>query len=486
MESRVRRHFTSKNRRKNRNMLLLVIFLAVLVITSLIAVAAYVSTNVYQNKEEFRQYADEELKKTQNFSVTDKTKVEYEYASPISYVVEYDVCSDQNVAAFREQRISEIKQKYTEAALAAEKVRKKQNKRLYRPLEHALILKSSVYQSVSGAISLAIYEGRSSEVEKDMKRADSRINTYQFSAKTGKPLEPMQIFRENYRQICSEYFIAYFKRSYGKDELKKGWEQYVTDEEGNFNKYALTDEGVTFYFDEGTVLKKPRGVVQAGISVSDLKGTLRESVLERYIDPSKPMVAVTYDDGPGGNEESRILECLKKNGAVATFFYLGNRVHRNPQNVKTAYETGCELGNHTWNHPVLTSLKPEELARQFNDTNAVIKDVAGVYPTLFRPSYGETNDAINQMSGLPVVMWTVDTLDWKHRDGQKIFDSVRSVSNLDGKIILMHSIYESTADATDMIIPWLKENGYQTVTVSELIKYKTGSYPQAGNVYRTF
>lgn len=486
MESRVRRHFTSKNRRKNRNMVLLVIFLAVLVITSLIAVAAYVSTNVYQNKEEFRQYADEELKKTQNFSVTNKTKVEYEYASPISYVVEYDVCSDQNVAAFREQRISEIKQKYTEAALAAEKARKKENKRLYRPLEYALILKSSVYQSVSGAISLAIYEGRSSEVEKDMKRADSRINTYQFSAKTGNPLEPMQIFRENYRQICSEYFIEYFKRNYGKNELKKGWEQYVTAEEGNFNKYVLTDKGVTFYFDEGTVLKKPRGVVQAGISVSDLKGTLRESVMERYIDPSKPMVAVTYDDGPGGNAESRILECLKKNGAVATFFYLGNRVHRNPQNVKTAYEAGCELGNHTWNHPVLTSLKPEELTRQFNDTNAAIKDAAGVYPTLFRPSYGETNDAINQMSGLPVVMWTVDTLDWKHRDGQKIFDSVRSVSNLDGKIILMHSIYESTADATDMIIPWLKENGYQTVTVSELIKYKTGSYPQAGNVYRTF
>ena len=126
MTTRARRHFTSKNRRKNRNILLLVIFLAVLVITSLIAIAAYVSTNVYQNKEEFRQYADEELKKTQNFSVTDKTKVEYEYASPISYVVEYDACDDRNVAAFREQRISEIKQKYIETASAVEKARKKE------------------------------------------------------------------------------------------------------------------------------------------------------------------------------------------------------------------------------------------------------------------------------------------------------------------------------------------------------------------------
>ena len=486
MTTRARRHFTSKNRRKNRNMLLLVIFLAVLVITSLIAIAAYVSTNVYQNKEEFRQYADEELKKTQNFSVTDKTKVEYEYASPISYVVEYDTCDNQKVAAFRDQRISDIKQEYIKTASAAEKVRKKEKKRLYRPLEHLLIMKSSVYKSVSGAISLAIYEDSSSEVEKDMKRADSHINTYQFSAKTGNPLETMQIFRENYRQVCSKYFSEYFRRNYEKNELKKGWEQYVTAEEGNFSKYALTDEGVTFYFDEGTVLKKSRGVVQAGISVSDLEGSLRESVLERYIDPSKPMVAVTYDDGPGGNAETRILECLKKNGAVATFFYLGNRVYGSPQNVKTAHEIGCELGSHTWNHPVLTSLKPEELTRQFNDTNAAIKDVAGVYPTLFRPSYGESNDAINQMSGLPVVMWSVDTLDWKYRDGQKIFDSVRSISNLDGKIILMHSIYESTADATDKLIPWLKENGYQTVTVSELIKYKTGADPQAGNIYRTF
>ena len=84
------------------------------------------------------------------------------------------------------------------------------------------------------------------------------------------------------------------------------------------------------------------------------------------------------------------------------------------------------------------------------------------------------------------VLELINKLDWKYRDGQKIFDAVRSASNLDGKIILMHSIYESTADATDKIIPWLKENGYQTVTVSELIKYKTGADPQAGNIYHTF
>ena len=113
-----------------------------------------------------------------------------------------------------------------------------------------------------------------------------------------------------------------------------------------------------------------------------------------------------------------------------------------------------------------------------------IRDRAcGEYPTLFRPSYGETNKKINDKSGLPVVMWSVDTLDWKRMDGKKVFDYVSGLSNLDGKIILLHSIHDSTADATELIVPWLKEQGYQMVTVSELVKYKQGEEMQAGKVY---
>ena len=85
-----------------------------------------------------------------------------------------------------------------------------------------------------------------------------------------------------------------------------------------------------------------------------------------------------------------------------------------------------------------------------------------------------------------MILWTVDTLDWESRDGKKIFDHVTSQGNLDGKIILMHSIHDSTADATEKIVPWLKAQGYQLVTISELIKYKTGADPVPGKVYRTF
>jgi peptidoglycan/xylan/chitin deacetylase (PgdA/CDA1 family) len=211
---------------------------------------------------------------------------------------------------------------------------------------------------------------------------------------------------------------------------------------------------------------------------------LRESLPDRYIDPNKPMVALTYDDGPGGDSEKRILDCLEKNDAVATFFYTGNRVEKNADKVKRAVSLGCEIGNHTWSHSQLTKKSHEDMAKDINKTSEAIKKVTGSYPTVFRPSYGATNSDINKTSGMPVILWSIDTLDWKTRDAQKTFEAVSKNKHLDGKIVLMHSIHDSTADATEKIVPWLKKNGYQLVTVSELIVYKKGDAPTAGKVYR--
>lgn len=458
------------------------------VTTCTLAAISYFSTDVYQDEDEFEEYAREELNKSDQFVMEGQTEIDYQYGKPISYVVEYGVCDDESVAAFRDSRIAEIKAKYketkdTEEAARAEKAGKDEK---YRPLEHALIMKAGVYKADSGVESLVIMETDNGEKGKEMMRDGAAVYTYQFLAGTGKVMEPHQIFADGYKEICSQYFTDYFRKAYKKDELKDDWEKYVAADENNFNKFALSDRGVTFFFDEGTILKKSGGIVAAGMSLADMGKGLREKPLERYIDPAKPMVALTYDDGPGGKAEARILGCLKKYGEVATFFYLGNRVAGDSGNVKTAYDMGCEIGNHTWNHPKLTKLKPDELAKQFSDTNAAIKAVTGSDPTVFRPSYGITNESINKTSAMPVIMWTVDTMDWKDRDGKKAFETVSKEENLDGKIILMHSIYESTADATELLIPYLREKGYQLVTVSELIRYKTGSEPQPGQVYREF
>lgn len=205
---------------------------------------------------------------------------------------------------------------------------------------------------------------------------------------------------------------------------------------------------------------------------------------KRRIDQNRPMVAITYDDGPGFEAEDRILDSLEQNDAVATFFYLGCRIEGNEDKIKRAYDMGCEMGNHTWNHPVLTELTERGSSNQFKRTNEAIRAVCGETPTVFRPSYGKTNDAVNAASDLPVILWSIDTMDWHDRDGQRIFERITREGDLDGKIILMHSIYDSTADATELLLPWLKEQGYQTVTVSELIRYRDGSEPQKGVVYR--
>lgn len=472
--------------KKRRRTLLATILIVLLVITGGVGLTAYLSTNVYQDEGEFKDYVDSQLDADQLFTVSGKVKVEYEYGSPISYAVDYDTYENKEINEYRDSKISIIKKTFEQTKLAEEKKRAKEHgdEFRYRPLEQALIVTSRTFEADNGVISLAIYEQGSTEKDKEMMTSSSKVYTYQFSKETGNKLEPLQIFTKDYREKCTSYFIDFFKREYDEDQLEDGWEQYLSADEVNFNKFTVNDTGVVFFFDEGTILKPEEGVVSAGIPTEILGDSLRPEVKERYVDPSKPMVAITYDDGPGGKAENRILDCLQENGAVATFFYLGSRVQGDAKTAKRAYQMGCEIGNHTWSHPVLTGLTPKGVKKEFNKTNNAIKKACGAEPTVFRPSYGETNGKVNKASGLPVIMWTVDTLDWESRNAKKVFKAVKSQKNLDGDIILMHSIYDSTAKATELIVPYLKKKGYQFVTVSELIKYRYDEKPKNGKEYR--
>lgn len=475
-----------RRKKRKRNFILFMILLVLLLITGVVALMAYITTNVYQDEAEFKEYVDRQLETGQLFVAEDKADIQYEYGSPISYAVDYDTYSNEDIAGFRDEKVGIIKRNFTAAKRAEEKAREKEHGHefRYRPLEYALIVSSRVYESENGVISLAIYEQDDAEIKKNMETVSSKVYTYQFSEMTGNRLTPLQIFTEDYREKCTSYFLDFFKKEYDETQFNKGWEQYLSADETNYNDFIVTDTGVIFFFGEGTILKTSEGVVSAGIPEELLTEVLRPSVRERYVDPSKPMVAITYDDGPGGKAENRILDCLQKNGAVATFFYLGSRVSYDSGTVKRAYEMGCEIGNHTWDHPVLTGLTAKQVKRQLAKTNAAIKKACGAEPTLFRPSYGETNSKINKMSGLPVIMWNVDTLDWQSRNAKKVFKEVKRNKNLDGDIILMHSIYDSTAKATELIIPYLKKKGYQFVTVSELIKYRYDEEPHKGKEYR--
>ena len=142
-----------------------------------------------------------------------------------------------------------------------------------------------------------------------------------------------------------------------------------------------------------------------------------------------------------------------------------------PDTVRRMKEIGCELGNHSFDHPELTRLDGAGISSQIQKTNDAIKAAAGNGATVMRPPYGAINSAVSENVGLPMILWNIDTLDWKTRTAQKTIDTVmNSVS--DGDIILMHDIHTESVDAAIALIPKLQEAGYQLVTVSELAAAK--------------
>ncbi len=186
------------------------------------------------------------------------------------------------------------------------------------------------------------------------------------------------------------------------------------------------------------------------------------------VDPNQPMIALTFDDGPGPGTV-RILEALKEHGARATFFMLGSRVNTYPDAVRKMVETGCELANHTTNHLKLTDYAAEGIAMEINYTRDAINSIVGQTPTMVRPPYGAVNEVVQSVAGVPIMLWSVDTLDWQLKDAELIRNYVLNTVK-DGDIVLMHDIYEATVQATIELIPLLQERGYQIVTVSEMAK----------------
>ncbi len=181
-------------------------------------------------------------------------------------------------------------------------------------------------------------------------------------------------------------------------------------------------------------------------------------------------VALTYDDGPS-RYTPQILDCLEKYGAKATFFVVGNSVYAYPDALRRAHELGMEIGNHTMNHSRLTSISSSAVMSQINSNANVVENVTGVRPQLVRPPYGSYNNSVISAAGLPFILWSIDTLDWKTRNAQKTVNAVLSEVS-DGDIILMHDLYLPTVQATQILVPRLIEMGFDLVTVSELAERK--------------
>ena len=187
----------------------------------------------------------------------------------------------------------------------------------------------------------------------------------------------------------------------------------------------------------------------------------------RAIDVTKPMVALTYDDGPQTNAGNRIMDVFARYGQRASFFMVGDRVSSRAAEVQRMVAEGHEVANHTYSHTYLNKVDAATIRKQVTACNDIIEQVTGVRPTIMRLPGGNKNNTVLQNVNMPIILWNIDTLDWKTRNAQSTINAVVGhVHN--GDIVLMHELYDATAAATETIVPTLVEQGFQLVTVSEL------------------
>lgn len=228
---------------------------------------------------------------------------------------------------------------------------------------------------------------------------------------------------------------------------------------------------------EEVVTKEPEKVSdQEVISVS------KSDTKKLDYDPKKPMIALTFDDGPSDKVTPRILEILEKNKVKATFFMLGVQVDKFPSLVKQVYEEGHEIGNHTISHVDLKGKTKKEVIEQVEGNNQKLNALVPVGDVLLRPPYGSYDDFLKENVSVPMMFWSVDTLDWQSQNKDAVIEEVLKEVK-DGSVILMHDIYKSTADAIEILIPKLLEKGYQIVPVSEMFRLKQNEL-KPGHTYR--
>jgi len=201
------------------------------------------------------------------------------------------------------------------------------------------------------------------------------------------------------------------------------------------------------------------------------------------IDPSKPMIALSFDDGPGVYT-NEFLDLFEQYGVRATFCTIGNLVNTQKDALNRAVSMGCEVIGHSWDHKNLAKLSADAVRKQITDTSNTIHSVTGVTTPAFRPPYGAVSDTMKQVSaelGYTIIYWSVDPEDWNTKDADAVYNAVmHNVKN--GSIILSHEIYKSTLAAYKRLIPDLLSQGYQIVTVSELLHHKYGDLTP-GHVY---
>jgi len=198
----------------------------------------------------------------------------------------------------------------------------------------------------------------------------------------------------------------------------------------------------------------------------------------------RPMVALTFDDGPRRSTTTQLLDGLAQRGAHATFFLVGEMIPGNEDLVERMEEEGHQIGTHSYDHVKLTKLNGADFARQVDRTQCLLTQILGREGFVLRPPYGDIDNAVEKRSDSALILWSIDPEDWKDKDTGRIVEHIVSRAQ-DGDVILLHDIYATSVEAALQVVDRLHEKGFLFVTVDELAGQRCVAL-EKGKVYRSF
>ena len=297
------------------------------------------------------------------------------------------------------------------------------------------------------------------------------IKTYNYDINKKSMISLSDILSEDkfktVNSLTKSYIIKHYKNFIDINTLNNIQNQYAN--------FSFDEEYLYIYFNPNSnyndIMEVMIPLKNLNIKLSKKKNLNKASIpANKIVDVNKKVVALTFDDGPSKYTDD-LINILKENDVVGTFFILGNKVEIYSDTLIKAINNGNEIGNHSYNHKWLTKVDNNELQDQINKTQNIIFKNLNYMPTNFRPTYGSINNNMRNNINLNIVLWNVDTMDWKYKSVYKIVSrATKNTKDLD--IILMHDTKKRTVDAVKKIIPILKEKGFEFVTVSELQEIK--------------
>lgn len=336
------------------------------------------------------------------------------------------------------------------------------------------------------------------------------IFTYNFDRKTNEFIQLSDFFKNDSNYFQKLTNLSYQKLlNHAKLKEKMSAEQIknMLASKDTFTNFLFKNERLIFLIEPGKNGDATADTIEIQLTKNELRDVLKKEtalgIVEviseppakpkpnnpnngaNPLDPGKKYVALTFDDGPFETVTPRILDILKKYNARATFFVLGFRAKEHPEILKRAVAEGHEIGSHSYGHPRFTELSPAKMAEELRKTDEVVANATGKVPAVFRPPYGEYNETVKATVDKPIITWSVDTRDWEHQNPAMILENIqRLVKN--GSIILMHDTLPTTAEGLESVLKWLSEQGYEFVTVSELLGFSANpGLAQPGKVYNS-